>query len=605
MRASLVRHSLVPVLALGLVFALAGPSEARAAAKVYVVPYAPAYKQLPLELGVRTASLMSDELSAQKKVDVLAAPGGEEDEATPANSLKARAKALGRAERLAVQGDEALAALSYDGAISRYRAALKIYKQNLAYVTDFDRVVDLHLQLAVALFRQHNEQEGERLLADVIRIAPGRELDADKYPPLFVRTWEGIRKKLLRLARGAASVVSDPPGAEVFLDGRSVGHAPILMKDMVRGTHYLRIEAPGVDPWAETVEVEPTQVAQVEVSLGGGVDGPAGALVDALTRNSIDAGVVAKAKAFGKKVGADYLVLGLLAKGTDAYQVKSFLFDVAKGRLAELGEVAFDFELLGAAIEVYKLAGEVAEGTTDFPVEAIVPLTPFRGLHRGAPVQLTEVVVGPPIPRQAPIAPPPSDVAQAAEAPKATPVAATVKPRPAGPVTPVAPVAPSEDAKPARREPAGPLAAGAISVEDEGAQEPAPEVGRPVPAQTATGPVGPVGPVTPQVKPESPAGEDGIVVREAPRERQVVTVGGPRARLLDSDLEKDDAGPRFSAVDVEDIVIPKDEIKEEKGWPWWAWGLLAVGVAGAGAGGYYAATQMGGSNNDMAVKISW
>ena len=123
----------------------------------------------------------------------------------------------------------------------------------------------------------------------------------------------------------------------------------------------------------------------------------------------------------------------------------------------------------------------------------------------------------------------------------------------------------------------------------------------------ATRPVEPVGPVAPEA---SASDETVVPVDEqpqAPRERQVASVGGPRERLTGSELEGEGT-KRFSAVDVEDIVLPKDEVKQQKGWPWWAWGLLAVGVVGVAGGGYFAAREagvLGGSHKDATVTITW
>ena len=57
-------------------------------------------------------------------------------------------------------------------------------------------------------------------------------------------------------------------------------------------------------------------------------------------------------------------------------------------------------------------------------------------------------------------------------------------------------------------------------------------------------------------------------------------------------------------------LAPSDELDKNPhhGWPWWAWGLLVVGVGAAGAGGYFAADKagiLGGSASSATVTVTW
>jgi hypothetical protein len=62
---------------------------------------------------------------------------------------------------------------------------------------------------------------------------------------------------------GSLQVLSRPAGAQVFLDGKSVGKTPLVISDVAAGTHSVRLELPGFNRWATTVDVKggPLRVA--------------------------------------------------------------------------------------------------------------------------------------------------------------------------------------------------------------------------------------------------------------------------------------------------------------------------------------------------------
>jgi hypothetical protein len=66
---------------------------------------------------------------------------------------------------------------------------------------------------------------------------------------------------------GSIQVLSRPSGAQVLLDGRSVGRTPLAIADVRTGAHDVRLELPGFRRWATSVEVKPGERARVAASL--------------------------------------------------------------------------------------------------------------------------------------------------------------------------------------------------------------------------------------------------------------------------------------------------------------------------------------------------
>jgi hypothetical protein len=66
---------------------------------------------------------------------------------------------------------------------------------------------------------------------------------------------------------GSLQVLSRPAGAQVILDGQVVGKTPLTIPNVSAGSHDVRIELPGFNRWATTVDVPAGMPARVAASL--------------------------------------------------------------------------------------------------------------------------------------------------------------------------------------------------------------------------------------------------------------------------------------------------------------------------------------------------
>ena len=66
---------------------------------------------------------------------------------------------------------------------------------------------------------------------------------------------------------GSIQVLSRPSGAQVILDGQPVGRTPLAIPDLPAGPHSVRLELPGYQRWATTVDVKAGSAARVAGTL--------------------------------------------------------------------------------------------------------------------------------------------------------------------------------------------------------------------------------------------------------------------------------------------------------------------------------------------------
>jgi hypothetical protein len=367
------------------------------ATSVLVLPYAPVYGELPQSLGDKTGEMLTQELNATDDVEVLkpaaAAQGEGKDPAAEAEKAQAAAdKAYAQAKEQQARGDEYIEKLKFKPAADTFEKAIELYRANADWLTDFTPLADAYLKLSVAMFRLGREEEGEDLLLNVVRLDPGRELKKDQYPPLFIHIFDNLKKKAVKKGKGSLKVVSAPPGAKAFVDGRETGETPLLVRDLLIGEHYVRVEKAGLPPWAGRVDVRKDREIEVRADLGGG-SGPMGEAMAAVGRNRVDVDTVKKLRQIAVASKAPYVIFGGVFPQGENTGVQSYLYRVRDDAVAPLVTLQFDSEMLGASIEIYKLAGDVQEKIKKFPAVSTLPALPLTVSATSAPKEekITEV----------------------------------------------------------------------------------------------------------------------------------------------------------------------------------------------------------------------
>lgn len=377
------RRLLVPSLALAVAFASTA-ARAEAPARVTVVPYAPLYGSVPQSFGDKAASALADELGAQDSLKVVEVTDGAASKkaAAPGEAeLAVAKKKVAEAKSLFSRAEASAKARKIKPAADSYERGIKLFLQGLPGADDLEPLADAHVQLAVARVRLGQEDGARKVLADLARLDPMRELREEDVSKTIVEWHAQARREAFAQQRGELKIESTPAGARVRFNGQDVGETPIVLQGVLPGTHYVSIEKPGQGAVFEQVTVEPRARETLSAELDGGQKGgPLAELSRVLAGNVLDAAAVELARTIGQKSGADFVLFGALYQpSSDFVQAKTWALRTADGALAEQPGMQFDAEMINAAIEVFKVAGDFGVKVDDFvgvKLPAAQPLFP-------------------------------------------------------------------------------------------------------------------------------------------------------------------------------------------------------------------------------------
>ncbi len=218
-----------------------------------------------------------------------------------------------RADELVARAREQLAAgrrhstqLEPRAAIGSFQGALRNLRAVFPFLQDLSALAETHLHLGMTYQALGQQAEAIREYRMVLLLEPERKLDDAVFNPEVVERFEHVRQELLSSMKGSVSLISQPAGGRVAMDGRPVGRTPITIPGVLPGEHYFSIRHPGHRTWFGVLSVPAGGVERQEVFL---VEGQR---IDRWRRLRKLAGPSTSAKAAEKLaagLGVDWLVV--------------------------------------------------------------------------------------------------------------------------------------------------------------------------------------------------------------------------------------------------------------------------------------------------------
>lgn len=234
-------------------------------------------------------------------------------------------------------------------AIAGYQAAITAYEKGAGALPDVAPLLRAHAGLAEAWASTGKEQEAIAELRAIAVLDPEHELDKTRFPPQAIRTHQVGRDAMMAEPKGRVFVDESATGAEVFLDGRSVGAAPVRIADVPPGRHVVRAVRAGQGAYGAVVDV--AGGAEQTLSPGflkQGAKGP----IDELMRNAFSADAARVVADAAKAAGLDAAIVGVVGKQGEGVPVGMILVDATTAGVVTLPRLDFQGDLLDLSIEM-------------------------------------------------------------------------------------------------------------------------------------------------------------------------------------------------------------------------------------------------------------
>ncbi|MCC7072814.1 MAG: hypothetical protein IT383_15915 [Deltaproteobacteria bacterium] len=299
------------------------------------------------------------------------APDAEAAKAALAEGTAALEKARAFAEKL-----------QFGKAKKAFELALEKTEAAAALLPDAQALIDCRLGLAEVAARQGQDDQARVQLAFAAVLNPELQLDAKRYPPLFIRTFARERDRALKEKRAVVFVDESGVGGAVEIDGRPTAGAPVRVAEVPVGRHLVRAVREGLPSFGVIVELKPGE--EITVSPGFVAKGGTSWLDD-LQANRFgveSAKVVAEA---ARQAGLAGAVVGVVSKADPQIPTRLVLVDAVSGGLKELPAIGFTAGLLDVSIEMIPARDAVEQAFDgDKPAPKAFASSPVAALIAGA-----------------------------------------------------------------------------------------------------------------------------------------------------------------------------------------------------------------------------
>jgi tetratricopeptide (TPR) repeat protein len=315
---------------------------------------------------------------------------GSDEETGAEVDLSAGASAKEAADKQLAKAAKYLKKLNFGRAEKAFNKAIEGYEEAAAALTDVGPLLQAHLGIAEVAARQGEEDVARAALSAVVRLNPEHELDKSRFPPLFVSTHEEVRAEILKEKKASIVVDHSGVGAQVFVDGREVGTAPLKVIGLPPGKHLVRVFREDAGLHGELVEVGGGKSATVKP---GFFSSKATGALDLLARNRFSDAAAKQVAELGKAAGVPIVLLGVVGKGKASVPAALVAVDVASGKAARMKTLDFDGDLLNLSIESLKAREKINELRAKGGYKSIGDAPLLEGVKAGAAVEVAEVAM--------------------------------------------------------------------------------------------------------------------------------------------------------------------------------------------------------------------
>jgi hypothetical protein len=263
----------------------------------------------------------------------------------------------------------------FEGAVRTLRAVIQDLDKLPPGAEMFSQWTRAMLRLARSEQTLGRGGEAKEVLERLVRANPTVKVDVNQYPPSFVRQVDEVRGQISVLRKHKLSVNSTAKGAKVFVEGREVGTAPVVI-DLPPGRYRIsgavgNLRVPGVPvdltEEGQSVVLNFALAESLRPTVGPGL---------ALAETDRAKNLVAA----GAWLGVDKLLATRLVAEAGVEYLSAGLYDVRRGILQREGRVRLANKIAPpgglSALASFLITGQASQLVAATPVTPAVPLPP-------------------------------------------------------------------------------------------------------------------------------------------------------------------------------------------------------------------------------------
>lgn len=190
--------------------------------------------------AIAAADRLAAALEGTGKIDVVP-PGEVRGRITGREALIVEGTFLGPGRAALAEGRVLYERADFESAIPVLESAVSQLRDGMAGASDSKDLIDALVLLGLAHASIGDQEEAREAFRSVVVLEPSRQLDRVNYPPKMVSLFEEVRASVRGQPVAVLVVQAAEPEAEVYVDGRLEGKAPVTVEDLPAGAHMVLV----------------------------------------------------------------------------------------------------------------------------------------------------------------------------------------------------------------------------------------------------------------------------------------------------------------------------------------------------------------------------
>lgn len=249
----------------------------------------------------------------------------------------------------------ALREMEYVQAVKNASQARVAFEKMGGYLAPLQRYKEAILLVAVGECMQGNTHEAESSFLDLLLLDPHLQLPKGAHEGFVIDRFNKVKESLDQQPRGSLAIKTQPPGGNLYLDGKLKGVTPDSLDGLVAGNHLVVVKMPGHQNWGQVVRVDAGGLVSLDIKL---VPGKAGSgftrQVERAGRAVSDVDLRSSVLRLGQTLGMDWVWLCQLQHESYDLVLTGYLFEFSLARVFHKDKLEMEASGYGMEEEVRK-----------------------------------------------------------------------------------------------------------------------------------------------------------------------------------------------------------------------------------------------------------
>ncbi|HUU02841.1 MAG TPA: PEGA domain-containing protein [Myxococcota bacterium] len=248
---------------------------------------------------------------------------------------------------------QALREMEFGTVVKQATLARQAFEKMGGFIEPLARYKESIMLIAVGRAMLGDKEQSKRAFIDLLLFDPHLKLSKTAHQDFVINLFNEVKASLAGLPLGSVAIKTNPPGGNLYLDGKLKGVTPESLDGLVAGNHLLVVKMPGFQNWGKVIKVDAGNLLTLDIKMiAGAAGGGFARILERAGRAVSDSKLRGEVLRLGQTLGLDWAWLCQLKHGAYEVTLTGYLFEFSQARVLHQAKLTMDVAGYGMEEEV-------------------------------------------------------------------------------------------------------------------------------------------------------------------------------------------------------------------------------------------------------------